>query len=292
MMKRVAVLYGGLSHERDVSLSSGAACMQAAREAGYDAFLIDVGHDISQVLLKEKPDVAFNALHGTYGEDGAIQGVLEFMRIPYTHSGIRASAVAMHKPLTRDIASLHNVPIAEAQLVSVAADITIKPPYVLKPIADGSSVGITLIEGGDVPIIEKGEYLAESYVTGLELTCGVLNGDAMGIIEIRPRDGFYDYENKYTSGKTDYIMPANIPSDVAKTIEAASVTMHKQLGCRGVTRSDYRFDPLTNQLAFLEINTHPGMTATSLVPKMAQHNGMPFHELIATLIELARCDIV
>lgn len=296
----IAVLYGGLSHERDVSLASGKAVGEALESLGHRVTMLDVDRDISQTLTSLKPDIAFNALHGTYGEDGCIQGILEFLRIPYTHSGVRASAIAMHKPTAIDLFTAAGIPCPQGVTVTrddVLAGDVIPRPYVVKPLDDGSSVGVLIVQEGDAldgsaeffPAGEK--LLVEPYIAGRELTAAVMNGKALGSMEIRPKEGFYDYRNKYTSGMTDYIF-LDAPEDDAlrQRIEQYAGEAHRLLGCRGVSRADFRYDPEKDVLAMLEINTHPGMTATSLVPKMAAQQGIDFPQLVQTLIDQASLD--
>ncbi len=302
---KVAVLRGGLSSEREVSLRTGAAVLDAVKKLGHTAIDIDVGHDLPQQLIKAKPDVAFVALHGTYGEDGCVQGVLEMLKIPYTHSGVRASAVGMDKPLSKVIFRAAGIPCPDELLLT--GEELCKPgtkflerPFVVKPADEGSSVGVHIILE-NMPFTPKKKdfgadkrYLMEPFIEGKELTVAVLEGEALGVLEIRPKEGFYDYANKYTAGKTEYIVPADLPKAVYGAAMAMAEEAHVALGCRGVTRSDFRYDPSkkgTRGMYLLEINTHPGMTATSLVPKIAAHAGISFEQLIARLIAGARCEM-
>lgn len=300
MAKHVVVLKGGLSSEREVSLSSGAAVAKAVAELGYKLSELDVDYDAPAKLAALKPDIAFNALHGTYGEDGCIQGVLEFLRIPYTHSGVRASAVAMDKPTAKILFESVGIPCAEGKIVTseeAAKGDPIARPYVLKPVDEGSSVGVVIVKEGDneslAMKVQNAKFragqklLAEKFIEGRELTVGVMDGKALGVIEIRPKQGFYDYKNKYTAGNTEYI-PITEEKFVPKVMEMA-LKAHEVLGCRGVSRSDFRLDP-KGGLYILETNTHPGMTPTSLVPKLAKNIGMDFAALVDALITSARLD--
>jgi D-alanine-D-alanine ligase len=304
MTKHVAVLMGGLSAERDVSLSSGRECIAALEAAGYRVSPVDVGRDVAQRLLALKPDVAFNALHGKWGEDGCVQGVLEVLGIPYTHSGVRASSTAMDKEQTKQIVSRFGVPVAEGKVVTPAEALkahVFEPPYVAKPIAEGSSVGVVIVRAGanrppetigKIPTNLDGDILVEKFVAGRELTCATIGGEATEVIDIvsAAHLEFYDYEAKYAPGGSEHILPAKIPDRVKKAIQTHTLAAHRALGCRGVSRCDFRWDEATGQLAFLELNTQPGMTPTSLVPELAQYRGMSFPQLCAWLVEDAGLD--
>ena len=301
--EHVAVLMGGWSAEREVSLSSGNACAEALEAAGYRVTKIDVDRDIAKRLKEISPDACFNALHGRWGEDGCIQGLLEILGIPYTHSGVRASALAINKEQTKRIVAPLGVPISEHRIVDRTEAMqthAMEPPYVAKPICEGSSVGVVIVrEGanrppeaiGSIPVVEN-EILVERYIAGRELTCAVIGDRATDIIDIVPAERltFYDYEAKYAPGGSRHILPADLPADVYRAVQQHALTVHKALGCRGVSRSDFRYDPATGQLAFLEINTQPGMTGTSLVPEMAEYAGMSFSELVAWMVEDASCN--
>lgn len=301
MTKHVAVLLGGLSSEREVSLNTGAAVVSALCELGYQVTEIDANHNLAAALVETRPDVVFNALHGTYGEDGCVQGLLETMQIPYTHSGVLASAVGMDKQLAKTVFRQAGIPIAEGRVLNGSTIIEfgedpLPRPFVIKPVADGSSVGVHIVlkddkrNVQDLELEPERDYLIEAYIPGRELTVTVLDGKALGIIEIRPKDGFYNYRNKYTKGNTDYIIPAEIPKTLANQLMAWAEQAHHVLGCRGVTRSDFRYDEENEQCIILEINTHPGMTATSLVPKIAAHAGISFTDLINQLVTSATLD--
>ncbi len=302
--RHVCVLMGGVSGERDVSLESGKACATALRGEGHQVSELDVGADVVERLLSIKPDVCFNALHGPYGEDGCIQGLLEIMKIPYTHSGVLASAVAMDKLATKKALTQAGMPFASDKVVArgeAALGHLMSPPYVIKPIADGSSVGIfvvgedalappgeEILAAGD----EKDELLMEEFIPGLELTCAVLGDRALDVLEIRPSGGheFYDYGAKYELGGSEHILPAEISPDIYQIIQKWTLIAHRTLGCRGISRSDFRYDPENERLIFLEVNTQPGMTQTSLVPEMAAHAGWNFEELVNFLVEDASCN--
>ena len=302
--QHVAVLMGGWSAEREVSLSSGKGCADALVQAGYTVTRVDVDRDIAATLKALKPDVCFNALHGRWGEDGCVQGLLEVLGIPYTHSGVLASAIAMHKEQTKRVVAAYGVPVAEAREVTVAdalADHVMAPPYVAKPIAEGSSVGVVIVGRGQnrppqqiaqIPTTRDGHIMVERYIPGRELTCATIAGKASASIDIVAADHltFYDYEAKYAPGGSKHILPAVIPDHVTRAIQAHTVAAHTALGCRGVSRCDFRWDEARDELIFLEINTQPGMTPTSLVPELAGHAGISFPELVAWIVEDASID--
>ncbi|HLW93418.1 MAG TPA: D-alanine--D-alanine ligase [Roseiarcus sp.] len=305
-MKHVAVLMGGWSAEREVSLRSGGGCADALEAAGYRVTRIDVARDIGAVLAKLRPDVAFNALHGRVGEDGTVQGVLEILRIPYTHSGVLASALAMQKDLARTIMRAAGVPVADGVVVDrhkAAKRHAMTPPYVLKPLQEGSSIGIVIVkEGRSHPPQEVGRddwpygdaLLAERYVAGLELTCAVMGDKALGVIEVQPvSEAFYGYDAKYSKGGSIHVLPAKIKPNIYHEVQDLSLRAHRALGCRGVSRADFRYDESKGErgeLVCLEVNTQPGMTETSLVPEMAAHAGISFGELVSWMVEDASCD--
>jgi D-alanine-D-alanine ligase len=303
--KRVAVLMGGFSSERPVSLSSGTACADALEAEGYDVIRIDVGHDIASVLGELKPDVCFNALHGPFGEDGTIQGILEYLEIPYTHSGVLASALSMDKEQAKRIAKSHGMPVAEAKVMNrfeFTSAHPMKPPYVVKPVREGSSFGVVIVkeEQAHPPqIITSSEWkygdtvMVERYIYGRELTCGVMGNVALGVTEVVPLGhGFYDYDAKYAAGGSKHVIPAQISPKIYQKIQTLALKAHKAMGCRGVSRSDFRYDDRFSEegeLIWLEINTQPGMTPTSLVPEMAQHAGHSFGEFLKWMVEDASC---
>ncbi|HLQ89906.1 MAG TPA: D-alanine--D-alanine ligase [Xanthobacteraceae bacterium] len=304
MGKHVAVLMGGWSAEREVSLRSGRACADALMRQGYRVTRIDVGRDIAAVLKTVKPDVALNVLHGRPGEDGTLQGLLEILAIPYTHSGVMASAVAMQKDTAKVLLHAAGVPVPDG-LVASRFDVSKKhlmvPPYVIKPIAEGSSVGVFVVQPDHAHPPQElmredwafGErVLVEKYIPGKELTCAVMGEEALGVIEIVPTVRFYDYEAKYAPGGSKHILPAPVSSFVYQLARRLSVTAHKALGCRGVSRTDFRYDDSiegnvegTGGLVCLEVNTQPGMTETSLVPELAAHAGVTFDELVRWMVE-------
>lgn len=305
--EHVAVLLGGLSAEREVSLNSGKACADALEGEGYKVTRIDVGVDLAEQLGRVKPDVCFNALHGRWGEDGCVQGLLETMQIPYTHSGVLASALAMNKERAKLVFADAGIPVAESKVVSrreAAKGHVMKPPYVLKPVAEGSSVGIFIVREDHAHPPQEltsadwalgDEIMAERYIPGKELTCAVMGDTALGIIDILPAEGlqFYDYEAKYAPGGSKHVLPAQILPDVYQLIQKLALKAHKALGCRGVSRADFRFDENSSgndRLVCLEVNTQPGMTATSLVPELAAHSGWTFGELVRWMVEDASCN--
>ena len=299
MSAHVAVLMGGWSDEREVSLSSGKECAAALERAGYRVTRIDVRKDLPALLkaLEPRPDVVFNALHGRGGEDGVIQGVLDMLGLPYTHSGVCASAVAMDKPMTIALLAAAGIPVPRGVVLSpdrLGREEPLPRPYVIKPAREGSSVGVYIVEEGsngpDLSGWHWGDALVEEYIPGRELTVAVMGEEAIGITELRPRTRFYDYEAKYTDGVTEHLCPAPVPEDIAAACKAHAVTAHRVLGCRGVSRSDFRWDEAGERLAILEVNTQPGMTPLSLVPEQAVKSGMSFEQLVRWMVETARCD--
>jgi D-alanine-D-alanine ligase len=304
-MKSVAVLMGGWSPEREVSLSSGYECAKALAARGYAVRVIDAGRDLATLLraLEPCPDVIFNALHGIGGEDGTIQAVFEMLGIPYTHSGVLASAVAMHKPTAKSIFRAVGLPVVDgvvARLEELALRDPIPAPFVVKPTNQGSSVGVRIVRVNDNSWREEvtgwrfgKELLVERFVPGRELTVAVMGDRALGVCEIVPRGSFYDYTAKYAAGGSDHLTPAPIPAEVYERALDIALRAHRALGCRGVTRADLRYDDTTEELAglyLLELNTQPGMTPTSLVPDIARHVGIEFDELVAWMVENAACD--
>jgi D-alanine-D-alanine ligase len=301
--KHVAMLMGGWSAEREISLLSGKACGDALEAEGYRVTRVDVERNIAEVLARLKPDVAFNSLHGRPGEDGTIQGILEVLRIPYTHSGVLASALAMDKPASKIVMAAAGVPVPEGVIVSraeAAKAHVMKPPYVIKPPVEGSSVGVFIVQSDHAhppqelsrPDWPYGEQvLVERYVAGLELTCAVMGEEALGVIEIEPATRFYDYEAKYTLGGSRHILPARISPNIYQRARNLALTAHRALGCRGVSRADFRFDSRSDgDLVCLEVNTQPGMTEMSLVPELAAHAGLSFGELVKWIVEDASLD--
>lgn len=303
--KHVAVLMGGWVNERPVSLSSGKDCADALEEAGYKVTRVDVDRNVSSVLQKLKPDVAFNALHGPFGEDGCIQGILEFLNIPYTHSGVMASALAMHKVKAKAVLQAAGVPVTRDLIVNrhdIGRKHPMEPPYVLKPINEGSSFGVLIVkQDQEFPPQElhRSDWpypdilMCEKFIDGRELTCAVMDDKPLGVIDIVPMGhSFYDYDAKYVEGGSKHILPAKISPIVYQTIETLAVKAHQALGCRGVSRADFRFDERedgTGELICLEVNTQPGMTPTSLVPEMAGYKGMSFKDLVSWMVEDASC---
>jgi D-alanine-D-alanine ligase len=303
--KHVAVLMGGWSAEREVSLRSGGQCADALETQGYKVTRVDVQRDVAEVLARLKPDVAFNVLHGRPGEDGTIQGILEILRIPYTHSGVLASSLAMNKEAAKVAMKAAGVPVPEGRIVSraeAARGHVLPRPYVLKPNAEGSSVGVFIVTEEHAhppqeltrPDWKYGEtLLAERFIPGLELTCAVLGEEALGVIEIEAATRFYDYEAKYAPGGSRHVLPARILPNIYQLVRKLALTAHRALGCRGVTRADFRFDNRSGGeggLFCLEVNTQPGMTETSLVPELAAHKGLSFGELVKWIAEDASID--
>ena len=297
----VAVLYGGLSSEREVSLSTGKGCIAALERLGARVSPVDVGRDVAEVLARLKPDVALNVLHGRWGEDGCMQGVLELLGIPYTHSGMLASALAMDKAKAKAVLAAAGVAVPGGGLFNrfaAARDHVMAPPYVVKPNAEGSSVGVFLVfEGANSPPQELAQaswtygeqVLIEPYIAGKELAVAVLDDKALGVTEIVPKTGFYDFEAKYGDGGSAHVLPAPIPGQAADEAMAMAVKAHAALGCRGVTRSDFRYDDIKDELVLLEVNTQPGMTPTSLVPEQAAYLGLGYDDLVKWIVEDASC---
>jgi len=303
--KHVAVLMGGWSAEREVSLRSGKACADALEASGYRVTKIDVGRDIANVLQMVKPDVALNVLHGRPGEDGTLQGVLEIVAIPYTHSGVLASAAAMQKDLAKTIFHAAGIPTPGGKLVSrtaAARQHVLERPYVLKPVNEGSSLGVFIVtKAHEHPPQElnRGDWefgetlLAEPFIPGKELTCAVMGEKALDVVEVVPTARFYDYEAKYAPGGSRHLLPAPISPIVYQEVRRLALAAHRALGCRGVSRADFRWDDSvegTGGLVCLEVNTQPGMTETSLVPEIAAHAGISFVELVRWMVEDASLD--
>ena len=303
----VAVLLGGLSAEREVSLNSGKACADALEGEGYQVTRVDVGRDISEQLRALRPDACFNALHGKWGEDGQIQGILEYLQIPYSHSGVLASALAMNKQLAKQIISAVGVPVPDGKVVKrkeAARAHVLPPPYVLKPVSEGSSVGIFIVKADQAHPPQEltssdwafsDDLLAEKFIPGRELTCAVIDGEPSGVIDIVPHASlqFYDYQAKYAPGGSHHILPAQLSPIIYQSVQRFTLMAHRALGCRGVSRADFRLDERadgTYELACLEVNTQPGMTGTSLVPELAGHKGWTFGELVRWMVEDASCN--
>lgn len=299
--RHVAVLMGGLSSEREVSLSSGRGCAEALARQGAKVSEVDVGRDVAEVLSRLRPDVALNILHGRWGEDGCMQGVLEMLGIPYSHSGVLASALAMDKAKAKAVMAAAGVKVPGGGLFNrfeAAQGHVMAPPYVVKPNAEGSSVGVFLVfEGANRPPQELAQpswtygeqVMIEPYIAGKELAVAVVGDKALAVTEIVPTTGFYDYEAKYGEGGSRHILPAPIPGRVADEAMVMAERAHAALGCRGVTRSDFRYDDVKDVLVLLEVNTQPGMTPTSLVPEQAAHLGMGYDDLVRWMVEDASC---
>ena len=300
MSKRVVVLMGGWSSERKVSLLSGAACTNALKKAGYTVTPLDVKRDVGAMLthLYPAPHAVFNALHGRWGEDGCMQGLLDILKIPYTHSGLVASALAMDKPLAKCVFKAAGIPVAEHKIATredVLAGDVMEAPYVIKPLNEGSSVDVHIVlndtdglpfETDEWPYGDK--VMVEKFIAGRELTVAVMGGKAMAVTEIDTDHGFYDFDAKYVIGESAHTLPADLPQDVYDETLRLAELAHTSLGCRGISRSDFRYDGET--VYILETNTQPGMTKTSLVPEQAAHVGIDFETLVKWMIEHAECD--
>ncbi len=295
---RVAVLMGGFSAEREVSLVSGRECAAALRVAGYDVIEVDCGLDLSSRLAEIAPDVVFNALHGRWGEDGCVQGMLEWMRIPYTHSGVLASALAMDKARTKEIYVAVGLPVVPSVLATseaVSAGHVLPPPYVVKPNNEGSSVGVYIVrQGANAPRLADTMpkvVMVEAYAPGRELTVTVMGDRALCVTDIIT-SGWYDYDAKYSVGGSSHVLPADVPAMIAEACLDFALRAHRALGCRGLSRTDFRWDEargLTG-LVLLETNTQPGMTPTSLAPEQAAYCGLSFPDLCRWMVEDASCD--
>jgi D-alanine-D-alanine ligase len=295
---RIAVLMGGRSAERDVSLSSGRECAAALRSEGFEVVEIDAGRDLASVLADLRPDAAFNALHGQWGEDGCVQGILEWLRIPYTHSGVLASALAMDKTRAKQIFAAAGLPVARGMIACrehIRAAHPMEPPYVVKPNAEGSSVGVYIVrEGANGPPRLADDLpetlLVEEYVAGRELTTTVMGGEALAVTDIIA-EGWYDYHAKYAPGGSRHEIPATLPAEIAEACLDYALRAHRALGCRGVSRTDFRWDESRGLggLILLELNTQPGMTPTSLAPEQAAFRGYSFGALVRWMVEDASC---
>ena len=297
-IKKVAVLMGGISSEREISLSSGQGVMGALQKLGYQVKAIDVVDNLSQwvkKLVDFEPDVVFNALHGKFGEDGSVQGILNALKIPYTHSGVEASSIGMDKEMTRKLDTQAGVLIAKGGLKTSKEFEKMGLPLVVKPNNEGSSCGVKIIltESDRKKVLtdwpENQKLLEEKYIAGRELSVAVLDGKALGSIELKPKKGWYDYQNKYATGAVDHLIPAPVSKIQKRKLYAYAEKMHHILGCRGVTRSDFRLSE-TGHVYFLEINTNPGMTPTSLVPDIAKSKHLSYEKLVDCLIQEAQCD--
>jgi D-alanine-D-alanine ligase len=301
-MTRVAVLHGGMSAEHEVSLRSGAQVIAALRQAGFEVIPVVVSDDLGALIaaLQPAPDVVFNALHGRFGEDGTIQGVLDYLGIPYTHSGVRASALAMDKAAAKAVFAHAGLPVAPHRIIDIAElkdHDPLPPPYVVKPVNEGSSVGVHIVKPGDnsgARIAEGWRFglaMVEQFIPGRELTVGVLEDRALVVTEILPTEKFYDYHAKYADGGSRHVLPAELPAEITQRAKDIALTAHRALGCRGATRADLRYDEATGRLVLLEVNTQPGMTPTSLLPEQAGYMGMDFPALCTWMVERATCRV-
>ncbi|AQX20029.1 D-alanine--D-alanine ligase [Bartonella sp. WD16.2] len=301
--RRIAVLMGGFSSERSVSLSSGTACADALEKQGYNVIRVDVDEHIAAVLVQLQPDIVFNALHGPFGEDGCIQGILEYLKIPYTHSGVMASALAMDKGRAKIIAASASVHVAPSCVMNrfvIGREHPMEPPYVIKPVREGSSFGVVIVSGDEtLPLrnimstewVYGDEVIVEKYIPGRELTCAVLGDEVLDVCEIVPDKHFqfYDYDSKYTPGGSLHICPAQLSLNIYQKVQRMSLAAHQAIGCRGVSRSDFRFVEETEELVWLEINTQPGMTPVSLVPDIAKASGRTYGDIVKWIAEDASC---
>ena len=299
----VAVLMGGWSAEREVSLMSGAGIADALESLGHKVTRIDMGRDVALKIAEAKPDVVFNALHGTPGEDGTVQGMMDLMGVKYTHSGLVTSVIAIDKQLTKQALVPHGIPMPGGRMVKTEElhrEDPLPRPYVLKPVNEGSSVGVAIVTkegnyGNPIapeatgPWQEFDELLAEPFIRGRELTTAVLAGEALGVTELKPKSGFYDYDAKYTDGLTEHVCPAEIPDEIADACKRIALESHRLLGCKGTSRSDFRWDDSMglDGLFLLEVNTQPGMTPLSLVPEQARHLGISYPELCQRIVDEA-----
>lgn len=299
MSKKILVVMGGFSAEREVSLVTGKGVAEALVKSGYNVVAYDLknGFDFVETLKKEKPDVVFNALHGNFGEDGEIQGMLDILQIPYTHSGLKMSALGMDKNLTKMVAEQNHIKIAKSQKMTFAAfkktGTEIEMPYVVKPVSDGSSVGVFIVKNQEdkskvVYDDDAKEIMVEKFIEGQELTVAVLEGKALGVTEMRPKVDFYDYKAKYTDGMTKHLLPAEIPNEAAEQAKKYAEILHQALACNTISRSDFRYNK-KDGVVLLEINTNPGMTPLSLVPEQAKFAGISYEKVCAILVENAKC---
>jgi D-alanine-D-alanine ligase len=300
---KVAVLMGGWSAEREVSLTSGAGVAEACERLGHETVRVDMDRNVAQVIAAIRPDVVFNALHGTPGEDGSVQGMLDLMGLKYTHSGLATSVIAIDKQLTKQTLTPHGIRMPGGHVVkseSLYLGDPLPRPYVLKPVNEGSSVGVAIVmAGGNYgdpigrdtagPWAEFDELLAEPFIRGRELTTAVIGDRALAVTELKPKSGFYDYDSKYTDGMTEHVCPANIPDDIAQACLDMALKAHRVLGCKGTSRSDFRWDDEkgVEGLFLLETNTQPGMTPLSLVPEQAKYLGISYDQLVQTILEEA-----
>lgn len=302
----IGVLFGGSSSEREVSLVTGRAVISALKELGYSVFSIDTKAGVRQtigILNKNKPNVVFNALHGRFGEDGTIQGLLELLKIPYTHSPVLASAIAMNKPIAKHLFRQAGIQCPEHKIATKTQILTsdiLPRPYVLKPSREGSSIGVKIVSEGTILPSSTDELwhyghnvMVERFIPGREITVAVMGGKALGITELCPESDFYDFDSKYNEAKARHIIPADLPAKISKIAMDFAIEAHNILGCRGITRSDFRYDDQqsgTDGLYLLELNTQPGLTPTSLVPEQAAYAGISFNELVEWMVENATCD--
>jgi D-alanine-D-alanine ligase len=298
----VAVLFGGMSAEREVSLNTGRQVLLALEEAGFEVVPVEVTADLAAMIaaLNPAPDVVFNALHGRFGEDGTVQGVLDYLGIAYTHSGVLASALAIDKAAAKSVFAQAGLPVAPHRIIEIGELLDHDPlpvPYVVKPINEGSSVGVSIVRGGDnrraeiVNAWHFGPAMAEQFVPGRELTVCVLEDRALAVTEIITDEEFYDYHAKYSPGGSRHVLPAEISPEMTSRAKEIALAAHRALGCRGASRADLRYDEESGRLVLLEVNTQPGMTRTSLLPEQAAYVGMSFPALCAWMVERAKCRV-
>ncbi len=294
---KIAVLYGGFSSERKISISTGTGCNEALKRLGYQTILIDVTKNIPSLIKELKdfnPDVVFNALHGKYGEDGCIQGLLEMLGFAYTHSNVASSSIAMDKEKAKIVFQSQDIPTAKAVYgeIKELKDNFPAGKWILKPVQEGSSIGVFLVEKAEDIDIENwrfGRAMLEEYIPGREFAIGVMDDEVLGTVEILTNREFYNYDAKYSQGGSSHIKPDNLPADILKRMEDCALLAHKGLGCRGVTRSDFRYDEQTNRIAILELNSQPGMTPTSLIPDIGKLKGIDYDAIVKYIVEDAKC---
>lgn len=303
--RTVAVLMGGTSSEREISLVTGKSVVEALNSRGFETRSVDYTGDVAALVaaLNPAPDIVFNAFHGRFGEDGCVQGLLELLGLRYTHSGVMASALAMDKPMAKRLFTAAGIPCTRhviAQRDEIFAGDVMERPYVIKPLNEGSSVGVRIVSetGGSAPLGADDwpfgeQVMVERYIPGREITVAVMGDRALAVTELRPKQGFYDYDAKYTDGMTDHLIPAPIPEAQYEAALGHALAAHRALGCRGVSRADFRYDDTAGEpgaLCLLEINTQPGLTPLSLVPEQAAHVGIDFGEMVVWMVENASCD--
>ena len=297
---KIIILKGGYSHERDISLKSAENVEKALEKIGYKYDSIDCVDEFINKIINSKADLCFNALHGEFGEDGQIQAILDNLNIKYTHSGVSSSVIAMNKAISKEIFIKNNIPTPDYQLIEKQKlpSLNLKPPFVIKPVNNGSSIGIYIIlnESDKIRILKEledwqyGNYvMVEKYIKGRELTCGIISDKPTEVMEIKAKNNFYDYHTKYTKGMSNHFIPAELPKNIYDDIKEMPLDCHNILQCDGITRTDFRLEEDSNKLFVLELNTHPGLTKTSLIPELAAAQGISYTDLIGFIIEEAAC---